>query len=218
MPDAQRPQKVRRDSVHGDTYQHLAFGSISVNTPYDGGMRLYGSELTHDNCLELTISTAELHRDLSRDWHAAGRQIVKVRMSAAQWAELRGGGHGCERECTLTWLKGEGPLPNIEPLNTVDQFRDAHEAMLEHAKALLSQARALLVEKKATAADRREAVSAIDEAAQEIGVNEQFIRDQFEEHIERNISRARTEIDAKLHQERLRLADVVSDHEPGVDS
>lgn len=98
------PTVRAQDGPGGDTetiLEHPAFGMISINR-VSGLTHLFGSDFQHHNWIEVRIYTADLRRNLSRDWPFARKELICIQMSEAQfatWITTPNVGHGVQ--CTI---------------------------------------------------------------------------------------------------------------------
>jgi hypothetical protein len=90
--------------------QHPSFGVVSLSRAHGTNHSLFGSSITHNNFIILSIKRAILKRNLSHDWimpdgHAP---IVEVEMSATQFAEaITSFNKGEGSPCTITYVDGK---------------------------------------------------------------------------------------------------------------
>lgn len=66
---------------------HPAFGRIKASR-VSGQTVLAGIDYPQAHYITLTISTATLNRNLSRDWWFTDREVIEVSMSETQWAQM----------------------------------------------------------------------------------------------------------------------------------
>lgn len=127
----QKPTREYRDpdDVHSIYREsHPAYGMIGASrvssTP---GAALYGSDFDHQHYMTIRIYRSELDRStLSSDYYSAGKQVIEVALSEAQWATFVSApnmGHGVP--CTVQYEQGVGPIPGIEPIEDRRQQFDA---------------------------------------------------------------------------------------------
>lgn len=177
---------------------HPSFAQISVSRCSGGNTALYGSDFIHHNYVMLTISESELHRNLSNDWHFPRRQIIEVALSEAQWATLVSSfGQGSGVPCTLQWLQGIGPIPRLpSPKSRSDQFsaemKKDMEDTFKHLDELSEEIKANttgLSKKKQDAL-----LSKVRGIYTKLTSSLPFVADQFSEHMETEVERAKVEI------------------------
>lgn len=121
-----------------DRFHHEAFGMITVvETSSSKQDTLFGSDIGHSNCLSISISTAVLDRDLSRDTIHQREQIITIDMSHAQFAQfITSKGSGCGTPVTLRYLNGRD-IPSIKNIETKAQVMERE--IYESSKRQLAQ-------------------------------------------------------------------------------
>ncbi len=62
----EQPVLIEDDPLHGQTFEHPAFGQISASR-VTGSASLYGSDFEHHAFVEVRISRSQLKRSLARD-------------------------------------------------------------------------------------------------------------------------------------------------------
>lgn len=67
---------------------HPAWGVIGASRVSSTGTILFDSDIPHQHYVVVTLSAARRSRDLHRDHIRAGREIVEIAMSEAQWASF----------------------------------------------------------------------------------------------------------------------------------
>jgi len=180
----------------GDTTKttHPAFGRVSVSR-VNGRSNLHGSDFTHHSFVTLTISESELHRSLSNDWHFERGQLIQIALSEAQWATLVSSFNTGGVPCTLEWIRGQGRLPQLpDPKSRADQF--GKEFQEDFADALRDlQELAKEIEASGLSKKKIEAlVAKAHSAYKAISSSAPFVADQFGEHMETEMERAKVEI------------------------
>lgn len=181
----------------GIRYEHPAFGNIQV-TRTSGQQSLHGSDFTHRYYMTLRISPADVTRNLCNDWHHPGPiPYIEVNLSEAQWATMVSSiGLGAGVPCTVASL-GRMLVPNLPvPKARTAQFKDEVIGRLQRAEDRVEELVRSLADAKITAKDRDRITSSLRQVRQDIGVNLQYVADQFDQHMERTTERAKVEINA----------------------
>ena len=95
---------------------HPAYAMIGASRWTGGKSVFHGSDFRHSSGISVTICRAVQVRSLSRDWHHAREELIRVDMSESQWAAFISTlnvGDGVP--CTLRRIQGEQmpliPLP-----------------------------------------------------------------------------------------------------------
>lgn len=112
----------------GEHFTHPTFGVIQFSRCQGGDNVLFGSSIKHNDTIRLTVSHAELHHDLGRDWIHERNMIVEVQMSPTQFADaitsLNVGGGIPVTIRHIAPSKGEDFCRvNVPYQNKVDQFK-----------------------------------------------------------------------------------------------
>lgn len=174
---------------------HPAFAQINVSR-VSGHAYLYGSDFTHHSSVRITISESELSRHLNNDWPFPKREIIEVEMSEAQWAAFVSSfGLGSGPQCTIRHRDGK-EVPGIPLRDEGAEFGREMSDQSKDALAALKRAADAVVNAKMSKKDAQAILAGIQKAAQEIGVNADFVKECFDRHMENRVQKARTEIDA----------------------
>jgi hypothetical protein len=184
---------------HGPTHDsvttHPAFAQIGASR-VSGDAHLYDSDFTHQHYMTITIRRSQLHRGLSRDWHFGRGELIQVALSEAQWATfVSSPNQGSGVPCTLTHLIGES-IPELpKPQNASHQFkREMHETIMEIQRDLSALAEGMsgALSKTKVDAIRKN----IEMQAHRLSNSTGFVAEQFDEHIEKTVEKAKIEISA----------------------
>jgi hypothetical protein len=186
----------RNDNLSDYVVHHPAFGQIGVSR-VSGHATLYGSDFNHQHFMRVTVYESSLHRGLSNDRAHAGRSLIEVDLSAAQWAEFVSAMNvGFGPQCTLRYVKGE-EIPGIASKDDrqkqfkAEALQDCHEALqaLDELSATIDDLN--LSQKK-----RAELAGKVSKARSRLTGSVPFVMEQFQEHMENTVQRAKVEINA----------------------
>lgn len=185
------PMTREVDSPISDTVTtHPAFASIKAGR-VQGRAALYGSEFEHIHYVTIKICKSEVHRGLSNDhYYSEIRPLIEVAMSEAQWASFVSGvSLGNDVPCTLEYIDGK-MVPGIELVTTVTEtFKDEMHQTLKEIQSALKE---LSDDKRLPQWAKKE----ISMQAARLTNSTGFIAEQFSEHIENTVEKARIEINA----------------------
>jgi hypothetical protein len=180
-----------RDSVERHpAYAQISAARIGIGGP---GLRLYGSDFQHRNCVRVVIQHSELSRSTSHDRHfTTGRiPIVEVFLSEAQWATFVSTLNvGDGTPCTLRLTEQDGYAPEIGAPTVTRTAQFAAEIKRTLSTAV-EQLRAMAV-----AAKTEKQRHALDVLAGGIEANAAWIAGQFDKHAEETVEKAKIEIHA----------------------
>ena len=106
-------QWLKRVHKSGTEYteSHPSYGCIGISHVSGRGV-LFGSEVTHQHFLSLTISEAERVVDEPREFVSERRELIRVDMTQAQFAEMiTSPNRGSGVPCTITRFTGDKGEP-----------------------------------------------------------------------------------------------------------
>lgn len=183
------------------SYTHPAFGQLRASRQQGGNLALYGSDFRHDTTIAISISRSILNRDLSRDWHHAGEELIEVVLSEAQWATFVSSLNcGTGVPCTIRHVDRES-MPDIPLRNERDVVSEELDARVkrvtEHLNAAIADVEANLV---GLSKAKRDAIMArIIKAQREVSDSMPFAAKSFSEHVEKTVEKAKIEVEAYMH-------------------
>lgn len=194
----EHPTVEQQDGPTGGTVtKHPAFAQIGASR-VSGGKRLYGSEFQHQNYVCIRIHPSEMHRTLSNEW-AFARNIpyIEVALSEAQWATFVSSmnvGHGVQ--CTLQYKDGQSipQLPDPKPQR--EHFKEDVKTAFEKGLGRLDETKAMIEGMKISQKAKDELVKQLGLVAQAMTSNLPFVLDQFDQHMETTVEKAKVEINA----------------------
>jgi hypothetical protein len=177
---------------------HPCYASIGVSR-VSGHAVLFNSGFPQNHYLTIRISAAERHRNLSNDWIFARKQYIEVALTESQWATFVSSPNtGSGVPCTLHYLQGED-IPQLpEPPNKNNEFRHELSKEMSDAKADIAALAQFVREAKMAKSTQSEIERRLTAIAAGISGSIQFVVDQFDEHIEKKVEEAKTEVNAYL--------------------
>lgn len=195
------PTKYEEPKVSGDderqTITHPSYAQIQASRVTTGGISLYGSEFNHQHYVVIRIARSEVDRSLSNDWPHTREELIEVALSPSQWAEFVSSmNFGSGVQCTIQRVGGER-VPQIPmPERKFDQFKkeasDADKETLNRIDALIEKVN-----------DAKLGKNAKDEIVNELKIirgrtsnSLVYVMEQFGEHMEKTVNKARMEISA----------------------
>lgn len=200
------PKLIRTNPVHGDVYEHDAYGMVSYSHLSGGVGQLVGSELKHSHSIMLTIHSARKTRNLNRDWFTPEKQLINIEMSAQQWATFVSTPNCSGVPCTLRRRAAQDGLrecdgiaePNRDELFTKEIDQDAQKVIegLQAEIEILNK----LVESNTPLKKRdlKESISNLEHVIQTVTSSLPFVIESHKEVMEKNVQAAKTEIEAVL--------------------
>lgn len=197
----QEPTVTDMGNQFGLKYEHPAYAQIGASR-ISGGTVLYGSDFLHQHFVRIRIAKSALHRDLSRDWFSSSvSSYIEVDLSEAQWASFVssmnvGGG----TPCTLVYLNGE-MVPGLpDPANRKDQFKAEAKAKCDGALQELAELREA-IKGSSLSQKAKDALTGRANGVEARLTNAlPFVLEQFGEHMEQTVEKAKTEINSYATQ------------------
>ena len=185
------------------TETHPSYGAISVDRiQCSSGIGVFGSKIKHNNLVEITISTAELNRELNNDYIFPDVPLIKIEMSEAQWAHLICSMNTGSTPCTLEYTKETGRIEPKEYVSPKEKMiKDFNEDIIEGSKELVKEAEeaASEIEDRSvsmTKSKRTELSSKIRKLVRMFNDHLPFMTRQFQEQMEQAETEATAEMEA----------------------
>ena len=100
-----------------ESLSHESFGQIQFNRSNGNGTNFYGSELPQDHYITMEVHHSVIHRELTQDRYYNKGQILRIRLSSGQFAEmLTSMNCGSGVPCTIERIEGRkiSELPKQE--------------------------------------------------------------------------------------------------------
>lgn len=182
-------------------YNHPSYGLIQFNK-VNGDSPCFMSDVKLGGYIDLRVRRAEVNRSLSRYSLYPRQELIRLRMSYHQFAELiTNMNSGVGIPCTLEYVNGEGRVDRYEsPPDEKTQFETELKETLEDALKYLKQLKAQLQELKSKGkASRKELedLSRLTEGmATELFSNIPFVEESFAEALDNHVAQAKVEASA----------------------
>lgn len=183
-----------------ETIIHEAFGQISFSRTSGKGTHFYGSELPQDHFISLEIHQSELQRDLTEDRYYNREEILRLRLSSGQFAEMiTSMNHGSGVPCTLERVQGK-KIQEFSRQESRKEFvhRKFEDRMKEFASSLIeNQRKALEIVKKKTLSkdDVHNLTRSLNWLTSEVTQNIPFFAKCFQETMDEVVFEAKTEVE-----------------------
>lgn len=175
------------------------YGMISVHRTNSTGTHLVGSDIEHQQFITLKISTANYERNLKNDWFFPDRNLIEISMSLSQWAEFISSPNTSGVPCTLERIQGKC-LFEDEEVPFVDKIKLHDDEYKRHWANNVKELKTLIAnlsdsfENKESRKTQRELIRQLEILIKNFIPNEKFAINEFEEHIEKRVNQAKTEI------------------------
>ena len=185
--------------MDGTTTTHPAFAQISASR-VSGSTYLYGSDFNHNHYVTIAICRSELKRSLSRDWFFGREEKIEVALSEAQWATFVSSmNQGSGVACTLQHIDRE----RVPQLPETPKKKAQYDAELKERLGIVEDSLAELekqIDASPLSGKKKDALkSTLGAAQRNLTPNIKFVSDQFGEHMEDTIEKAKIEIEAHVN-------------------
>lgn len=193
-----------------ETTTNPAYGFIRMSRVSGGSRRLFMSPLRHENRISIIIGEAEHARSLNTDTHYAGRQIIEVQMSEAQFAQfITNAMNHSGAPCTITRNNGQMVPPLEDDQLKSDRYYKEAQKMAEDAIKAVAEARQKIGEIAATLPKKKQ-----DEIMGRLNALEMTLSDRMpwivqmhHEHMDKVANLAKIEIEAYLSHAQTQLTE-----------
>lgn len=185
--------------------KHPSFGKVRFGRGQWNGARFYGSELSQDHYIYLEIDQSSCVRSLTQDKYHSDENIVKIRLSSNQFAELLTSMNSEGVPCTIERIHGE-MIEDLPQQDSRKEFvhRKFKDRMKQFASDLLKSQKAvkeIVAKKTLSKADQEELTSILDRSIQEIVSNIPFFAETFQETTDKIITEAKSAVEnAIMHK------------------
>lgn len=180
-------------------YDHPAFGQIGASR-VQGTRVLYGSDFLHQHFVTITISRSQLNRDLSRDWHFGGKELIEVHLSEAQWATFVSSMNvGSGVPCTIDHVLGEDMADLPMPRRNVDVVdRELTETMDKMNEAIAATYKAMEsdIGQSLSGAKRAKLLEHVHKLRRLVDDHLPFMAKSFRKSMENTVERGKIEVNA----------------------
>lgn len=189
--------KTSRD---GTEYSHPSYGIVRFNRSHGTARDLFGSSISHQNIMSLTISRCTMIRDLNYDRYHPREELIEIEMSENQFAQLVSSvNSGSGTPCTIRKTESEWMVPGATSVSERKRINSEFSAMMREVTEKLQHASnavdKLLASKSITKAELRVVQEDIFKANQHIASNASFIHSQFNRACDDTVTEARAEIE-----------------------
>lgn len=195
-----RPQQEPTETDGRQT--HPAFAVVRT-ARVSGEHSLFGSEVSHQHVIELTIATAHRRRDLNRDSVMGDEDLITIALSPAQWGELVSSTGVYQGTCATITRRDGALVPAIPYAPRIN--RNLQEIRQATARALADIAEA--AEELSTAIESKAGIRAIREKLRDLQIavsnapaNAAFAVTSLQEAAEQIIADTTAEIEARISQ------------------
>lgn len=193
----EEPVSTREGGMRGEIKTtHPAYAQISASH-VTGGAYLYGSDFQHQNYVCIRICRSELNRHLSTDWPHAQDELIEVALSESQWASFVSSmNRGMGVQCTLQHINHK-QVPQIPvPRSTIKDFKAEGSEAARSALKQIAEVMSDIEASKLSQKQKDELLGKLGRIKDNTRSNLRFVLEQFGEHMEATVNKAKTEISA----------------------
>jgi len=189
--------------VISDPIRHESFATVQLSRCQGSGRFIFGSDLSHNHSVWLTITRADLHRELKSDRVMPTDSLITVELTELQFGQLlssMGVGEGVP--ASLLRFNGEAveATPDPEKMGTIlQEFKDDLVGLSKMADDLFGNARELSRKPGGLkAGEKKELLEKVATLVQQVKHNIPFIGTQLQRTMDRMTEQAKGEISAAL--------------------
>ena len=189
---------------------HPSYAQVQIGRRYSGNRKLYGSLVSTNTPIYLTICNSERVTNSYSEHYHATNEIIEIEMTPAQFSEMivnLNNGDGVP--VTVTHLMGMNiPTPDNDLLGDriTSQVSTKFKSFSSTIDHLTTKAEELLTKKEPLKSlEKKELLSLLNRITMEINSNLPFLTTVINENIEKSTTHAKLEIDAMYSQVLTRL-------------
>ena len=185
---------------------HESFGQIKFNRVNSNGTKFYGSELGQNNYITMTVHHSEIYRDLTQDRYFPTDEIVKIRMSSGQFAELITSMNcGTGIPCTIERIQGKKTVDLSKQESRKEfvhrKFEDRMKRFADLIRKNQKEAKEIVTKRNLSKQDIFDLTLKLNWLTEEIEKNIPFFAECFQETMDEIVLEAKTEVEnAILHK------------------
>jgi hypothetical protein len=179
---------------------HESFGQIQFARTTGKGTNFYGSELPQDNYITMRVHQSEIHRGITQDNYYPKEQILKLRMSSAQFSEMITSmncsfGVPCTIEAIQKNKIEDLPMKENRKEFVHRKFEDRMKFFTDSIRKNQEKAKEIVKKKNLSKQDIHELNLQLEWLSQEIESNIPFLSKCFQETMDEVVFEAKLEIE-----------------------
>ena len=181
-----------------------SWGMIGAYRCQGNSTDFFQSDIPCNNHICIRIKTAQLHRDLNRDWVMGDKLLVSVKLTPMQWAEmLTNMNSGDGVPCTIEYTKEDNYIEFNPESNRLDLILEESDDSVDFGKekiqTTIDKIRDLCKNKKITKTVADELILELGCANSYLGGSHtEFIKNQAKEQIGNMVVQAKANISAYI--------------------
>jgi hypothetical protein len=184
--------------------KHPSFGMVGITRRNARGSVMFGSSITHNEVIGITIKNGSVERKLNTEWYYGEGQLIEIELSASQFAEfITTPNCGDGVPCTIRQFNGDVmPKPPYE--NRKDLFSKEFQNDMNNIKSDLNTtldiAKNILQKPNIGKGDKEELIALFDKFINKVSSSIPFIETKFVEQMDRTVTEAKGEIEAFINR------------------
>ena len=196
-PQEPAVEVVKDDPINDTVERHPAYAQIGAMR-VSGGAYLYGSDFRHQHYITIQIHDSVLHRQLSGDRAHSDKRLIEVALSEAQWATFVSSlNQGSGVQCTLGYTPEAGLVPTIaQPKDRKLQFSKEMTERFDMAVRALKLLESQIDQSPLSGKKKAALKGQLHTARMNLAPNMEFVAERFDEHMERTVEKAKSEVNA----------------------
>jgi hypothetical protein len=191
-------------------YNHPSYGVVQFNK-VNGSPGCFMSNVNLGGYISLIVNKAQLNRNLSSYLVFPKEEVLRLRLSYHQFAELiTNMNKGCGIPCTLEWLNKEGQVERYEaPPDERTQFetelKDTLTNTLSKLEELTKQVDKLKEKGKASKTELTELGNLIGSVSSKLTSNIPFVEQSFQEALDQRVANVKVETSAWIENKLINM-------------
>jgi len=173
---------------------HESCGMINICKFSSNKSTFFGSDITHQGGISITISTARKNRHLSKDWYHMDRELIEIEMSHSQYVDaITSGMNTSGVPCTIKRVNGK----IIERINHVIDKKDVFSSEMKKTQdAYKIKIDDIIANLEGSIGKRKKAdiVRSLITLKTHIESNNTFVLNQFDRAMEKTVTEAKQSI------------------------
>ena len=181
--------------------KHPCYGMLGFSRRSGGASPLFGSSIQHKDTICMTLKHGELERCLNNDHYFGKGVIAEVEMSYSQFAEaITAMNVGDGVPCTIRFTEKDGYVKNRPFVSKQEQFEQEFAGHLsdikQEASKTIDEVKEIFDKKSIGKGDKEQILKKLEHLATQIGVNTEFVYQQFNEQMDKTVMEAKGEVEA----------------------
>lgn len=197
--------------MEGSTHEHPSYGSLSFSRISGGDPNLFGTSVKHRDKIRLTLRKCSFDRGLHTNWYHPREELFEVEMSYTQFAELiTSMNMYAGVPCTIKHIMGE-VMPSVPYHNPIEvhkkEFEEHTDKVYASSQHLIDVVAEKFKEKKSfNKKDQEEILGMLHQISMNIGCNQKYQLDCFNEQMEHTVAESKGEIEAFMQHKMYQIA------------